>query len=142
MGGLDGWRRLGSVLLLVTLVGPGTAGAQKRTGGPEAVVTGRVVAHDGGRPLPGVEVGIEGTSLRTTTDEDGAFELDPVPVGSRVLWARAMGYEARSDSLDVQRGILLYLTLTLATDPVEIAELTVVARSPVLSKHGFYQRQE
>ncbi len=38
-----------------------------------------------GEPLAGITISVEGTSLGTTTGEDGAFALGKVPAGTYVL---------------------------------------------------------
>jgi hypothetical protein len=109
---------------------------------PDGVVTGTVMDGDTERPLEGVEVGLFGTPLRAITDDEGRFRLPGVSGGSYMLWARRIGYQERSDSLRVPPRAMVDVTVVLSTDPIELEEIVVVVRSPVLDGHGFYSRQE
>ncbi len=92
---------------------------------PSAVgrsLSGKVI-DEGGAPMRGVAVRFEAStkesSPRTTTDDDGAFQLDAAPAASGVLVASRAGYvSARLDvTADGDRG---GLTLTLAkAQPLE-----------------------
>jgi TonB-linked SusC/RagA family outer membrane protein len=55
-------------------------------------VAGRVTDQDTQRPLVGVQVSAEGTSLRTTTDADGRYTLRGLPSGTYTLSAQIIGY--------------------------------------------------
>jgi TonB-linked SusC/RagA family outer membrane protein len=79
-------------------------------------VTGAVTDSASHRPLPGVQIRIEGTALRAVTDDSGRFRISGVPVGDHTLTARRLGY-----SLGRQR-------LAVTTDKESLADfvLTVV----------------
>ncbi len=62
-----------------------SAHAQNRT------ITGTVVAQDDGLPIPGVSVGIKGTSIGTQTSADGKYSLS-VPSGATTLSFSFIGY--------------------------------------------------
>jgi len=132
-----------TVAATLTLGGwvPGDAFAQ-RGRPPDGVVTGQVREAGTEQTLEGVEVGLEGTSLRTVTDHEGKFRLAGVAGGSYRLWARRIGYQERSDSLRVPPRALVDVTIVLSTAPIELEGLVVTVRSPVLARHGFYARQE
>jgi hypothetical protein len=57
----------------------------------EANVRGRVVGTDG-RPIAGVEVQVQGTTLSTRSEVDGRFALVDAPGGSSTLTFRRVGY--------------------------------------------------
>jgi TonB-linked SusC/RagA family outer membrane protein len=54
-------------------------------------ITGTVVAQDDGLPVPGVSVGVKGTSIGTQTSADGKYSL-PVPSGATTLSFSFIGY--------------------------------------------------
>lgn len=118
------------------------ATAAQRGRPPDGVVTGQVLDAGTEQALEGVEVGLEGTELRTVTDDEGRFRLAGVAGGSYRLWSRRIGYQARSDSLRVPPRALVDVTVVMSTDPIELEELVVTVRSPVLARNGFYSRQE
>jgi hypothetical protein len=132
---------LAAALLLLSALAAGALEAQQVRGGPEGVIVGRILDGPDGSPLEGVEVGLNSARILAVTDQNGRFRLDPVPEGDHVLWARRIGYAERADSVSVPDRVLLDITMTLSTDPIELDELVVVVRSPVLEKHGFYARQ-
>ena len=80
----------------------------------QRTVTGSVTDANTGDLLPGVTVALEGTDQGTTTDLDGAFELD-LPSGPATLIFRFVGYR----------------TVTLAVQPNE-SVLTVRMRESVM----------
>ncbi len=131
-----------AVALTMVAWPPEEAEAQRGGRPPDGVVTGLVVDADTQRPLEGAEVGLAGTELRAVTDDEGRFRLAGVAGGSYTLWARRLGYLERSDSLRVPPRALVDVTVAMSTDPIELEELVVVVRSPVLARHGFYTRQE
>jgi hypothetical protein len=75
--------RVRTALLLI--LAPGTAAGQ--------VITGTVRADSSLRPIPGVEVLIEGRNRQTTTDDQGRFALSS-PSGNQVVLFRLVGYQA------------------------------------------------
>jgi hypothetical protein len=58
----------------------------------QAVVTGTVREDSSGRPLPRIEVILEGTSRRASTDDAGRYSFPSIPRGSHTLLFRAIGF--------------------------------------------------
>jgi hypothetical protein len=114
---------LAAALLLLSALAAGALEAQQVRGGPEGVIVGRILDGPDGSPLEGVEVGLNSARILAVTDQNG------------------IGYAERADSVSVPDRVLLDITMALSTDPIELDELVVVVRSPVLEKHGFYARQ-
>lgn len=128
------------VLLFLLLPVRGDAQERERRGGSS--VRGHVLSEETGRPIPDVEITLEGDSVRVFTDGEGAFRFAGVPAGDHVLRARHLGYEDRSASLTVPFASIVEITLTLTTEPIELGEIEVVVRSPLLARAGFYERQK
>jgi hypothetical protein len=55
-------------------------------------ITGIVRDAASGKPLPGVQVSVEGTGLSAMANDDGRFALSGLPLGTQVLVARKVGY--------------------------------------------------
>lgn len=74
--------RVRTAVLLLLL--PGSAAGQ--------VITGTVRADSSQRPIPSVEVLIEGKNRQTTTDDQGRYSLSS-PTGNQVVLFRLVGYQ-------------------------------------------------
>src|SRR5262245_5890911 len=81
---------IGFALCLVAL--PVSANAQ--------AVTGKVT-DAAGVPLVSVGVSIDGTTLGATTRDDGTYRITGIPVGSRVVIARRVGYTPQRHAVTV-----------------------------------------
>lgn len=126
---------------LVALLGAEAVGAQQRAA-PQGILQGRVLDQESGRSVRAAEIALEGTGFSAVTDDRGEFRIDPVRAGVHILVTRRIGYEERSDTLEIPAGALVDVTVELSTDPVELEGLDVVIRSVVLERHGFYAREE
>ncbi|MEM8485916.1 MAG: carboxypeptidase-like regulatory domain-containing protein [Bacteroidota bacterium] len=60
---------------------------------PAAVITGTVVDAETGTPLAGAHVFIAESMIGTTTDGDGRYRLERVPLGAHRLYASIIGFE-------------------------------------------------
>jgi len=67
------------------------------------LVVGTVIDDDSGDPLMGVDVAIEGSQQRTTTDEMGAFRVN-APAGALTLNFSVFGYGDVSENYEVVAG--------------------------------------
>ena len=101
---------LAAMLLLVT-----HAEAQQRT------VSGTVTSQDGGEALAGVSVTVEGTTLGTTTNEQGNFSLN-VPSNTKKLVFSSQGYT--SQVVAIGSGSM---TVSLAADIQQLTDVVVTA---------------
>lgn len=98
--------RLGPALLalffvLVSL--QGTAAAKGETG----LVQGRVIDVLAAQPLAGATVAVQGTSIETVTDRDGAYRLTAVPTGVQVLVVTYLGRREQQIELRIEAGAIL-----------------------------------
>jgi protocatechuate 3,4-dioxygenase beta subunit len=93
----------GAALVLAALTAwPMTTSGQVRDARPAAqtgtaVIRGRVVAADGGRPLRRVQIrvtapGLAGPPQTASTDEDGRYELTTLPAGRYTISATRAGF--------------------------------------------------
>lgn len=88
----------------------------------ESIVTGRVTGAADGMPLPGVSVIVKATTIGTSTDADGNYQIR-VPGNNAVLVFRFLGYENR----EVQVGNQSVINVSLNTDTKQLSEVVVTA---------------
>ena len=88
-------RKYGTIFSLLMLW-TGAAIAQP-TG--HATLTGTVFDSDDGEPLPGVHVFIASSMIGTTTDAEGTFRLDRVPLGAHRLVVSMIGFEPATQDI-------------------------------------------
>jgi hypothetical protein len=89
-------------------------------------MAGIVRVDSSGKPLPGVEVLIEGTILKTTTGENGRYLLSGVPAGQWRVLFRLVGH------LPVRVGVQLAADDTTRVNAVLIPSTTVL--DPIIVK--------
>jgi TonB-dependent receptor len=110
------------LLLLGFMVGHGV-GAQD-TGG----LTGTVLESWDGTTLPAVTVTVRGTTLATTTDGQGRYQLEGVPVGMQVVRFSKSGYAAAVvTEVQVLPGQRTTVNGTLRPEFYELEEYEVTA---------------
>jgi hypothetical protein len=105
------------------------------------------VTDTAGKPLPGAEVQIMGTSLRGNTDDDGRVALLAVPTGKAILKVRRLGFAELTIPLSITPGSMPEARYKLMPLPVLSK---VVVRSSELKPDryaktqrfdGFYRRR-
>ncbi|MHB1864008.1 MAG: TonB family protein [Gemmatimonadaceae bacterium] len=85
------------------------------------------VRDSAGHPVVGADVAV-GPEIRTRTDSSGVFELRNVPVGSRVLLVRRVGYAPLTSFWDVGDSPLV-LDLRVHAFPTVLPAVHVTARA-------------
>ncbi|UCC73868.1 MAG: carboxypeptidase-like regulatory domain-containing protein [Gemmatimonadota bacterium] len=111
---------------------------------PPARVVGTVVADESGEPIEAVSVRLLAavTQLGGLTDGRGVFAFPRVAPGVYELLVEHLGYEVRSDSIEVVSGEVHAFEVRLKMQPIELEPLIVTVRrwyvSPLL--WGFYDR--
>jgi len=112
------------VLHLCTLLLPLLAAAQSR---PTATLEGRVVAADTGEPLEDAHVFIATSMIGTTTDSNGKYRLDNVPLGAQRLYVSMLGFEPALRDLLLREARVLSFDFELAPTVLEAGEIVVEA---------------
>ena len=98
--------------------------------GQRGSLTGTVLSGEDDRPLVGVNVFLDGTSLGASSDRDGRFEITAVPVGSYVLVASQIGYrQVRRDVVVTETGPGP-LTLRMFEESIPLGEVVAEADRP------------
>ncbi|MEX2154663.1 MAG: carboxypeptidase regulatory-like domain-containing protein [Gemmatimonadaceae bacterium] len=86
-----------------------------------AVLSGFVLSDVNGQPIADVEVAIPELSKNVFTSDRGAFRIDDIPAGTRLVVARKIGYKELTTSIafagtqTVERSLLLSGVATLDT---------------------------
>jgi len=114
--------RLTLISLLALAITAPPANAQL----PQGSVRGTVTDQNSRDPLPGVIVLVVGTTLGTSTDQEGRFILQAVPAGLYALEFRLVGYENRlKTDIQVSPGRVTVVSAGLNERIVEAEGVTV-----------------
>jgi TonB-dependent receptor len=108
-----------SILLRVALGLAAASSALQAQG----VVTG-TVSDPTGRPLSGVLVQIDGTSIRAAT-ANGVYRAVNVPAGSRTVTFRYIGYQLQTKTVTVENGRTAVLDVKLTEAVTSLTAVTV-----------------
>ena len=93
-------------------------------------VRGTVTETDSKLPLIGATVTIPGSSpfIGTTTDINGSFRLEKIPIGRIALEISYIGYESRTISnLEVNSGKEIVLDLNMQESAIKVGEVAIIA---------------
>ena len=90
-------------------------------------IAGQVADAASGRPLPGAQVAVEGTTHLTLTNEMGRYQLQSVPAGPRTVTIELIGYTVQRRQVTVTPGRTTVLDVvmvprTLSTDELVVGE--------------------
>lgn len=87
-------------------------------------VKGEVTDVDDGLPLPGVNVGVAGTSIGTVTDLNGNYELT-VPEDATALTFSFVGLQSREVPLPRKNEVQAELNVEMEPDVTQLSEVVV-----------------
>lgn len=98
------------------------------------VIKGTTLDAETKEHIPFAAVYFNGTLAGTTSDEDGAFELDITRFATKPLTIRAMGYETRVlESIQADESLKIYLTPKL----FEIEEVKVQTKNLTKKRNSY-----
>ena len=80
-------------------------------------IRGRV-ADAQGAPLPRAGVSVDAIGVRTTTDEQGSYEIRGVPAGTHTLRVRLLGYVPQSVQVTVSETQPTRRDFSLVVQPI------------------------
>jgi len=92
-------------------------------------VSGRVVSKATGKPIPYASVYFNNTTIGTTTDPDGRFELSEVPSGKSRLVVSCIGFATFAEIIDIQ-GISKEVNIALTPRPQLLKDVDVLPFDP------------
>ncbi|MBN2091442.1 TonB-dependent receptor [candidate division KSB1 bacterium] len=92
-----------------------------------AQLKGTVKSSETSEPLPGVNIIVVGTVLGTTTDLEGVFTLNKIPVGTYQIKATMMGFKPQIKSVTTILNQAVILDFKLDETVIETPALVVTA---------------
>ena len=98
--------------------------AQKKRS--DANIIGHVV-NEQGEHLPFAHISIKGTTIGTTTDETGHYQLINMPPGKRLITAKYLGYRPKSKEVYIEEDKTLELKFVLQADLLGMEQIVVTA---------------
>lgn len=112
--------------------GPDVLQAPQRNG----TIVGVVSDSRGQRPLPGVQVFLEGTGIGGLTNQQGRFTMANVPAGEVTLTAQLIGYSSFSEVLQVNSGETLSLNIELRQRALDLGEIVVTGTAAATERRS------
>ena len=95
---------------------------------PLATLTGTVTDDSTGVPLAGAHVFVASSMQGTTTDDQGRYRIEGVPIGALRLYATTLGYEPEAKDVVLREGGLQLFHFKLKRTALELPEVTVEAK--------------
>src|SRR5690606_30226145 len=88
-------------------------------------ISGRVTDANNNEPIVGVNVVIPTLNIGAVSDIDGNYSIANVPVGTRVVVARFLGYQMIRREVTVAANSTLTLDFSLVEESIGLSELVV-----------------
>ncbi len=89
----------------------------------DATLSGNIVS--GGKPVPFASVFIDKTTLGTSTNDDGNYYLNNLPIGEIIVKVQAIGYISAFKKIDVQPREKIELNFELREDVMGLEEIVI-----------------
>lgn len=94
---------------------------------PTGMITGFITDKNTQEKIPGVVVQLENTTLATTSDINGYYRLEKIPVGSYNLKASILGYQPSTRfNINVTSGNIQVIDVALETESKLLKEINIV----------------
>ena len=90
-----------------------------------ANITGHITDKATGEPIPHVAVQVLGTMIVSVTNAEGYYHLEDLPLGKQTIEARATGYHAERQTVEVEKNARLTTDFVLKTDEISLDEVVV-----------------
>lgn len=111
----------------------------------QAVLAGTVREDGTGRPLPGVQVLLEGSKRQGESGADGKYLLGDLPAGARVVLFRAVGFRPLRVRVTLLKGDTTVSDALMVREGVRLDSIVVTGTQPrprgVGSREGFEERR-
>jgi TonB-dependent receptor len=93
-------------------------------------VAGSIIDSETGEPIPGATIFLEKTTMGTSSDLDGHFAINRVPVGEYTLAVSMIGYaKTFVNSVIVTENGIAKVSLSLKSDAIAVDNIVVEAKS-------------
>lgn len=101
---------------------------------PRGHLSGKVTSYETEEPLPGANITIIGTDIKTSTDQNGEFILKNIPAETYEVEASLIGYlKSKRSKVEVKPEQTTYLLFKLRYSPLILEkEILVVGERPIL----------
>ncbi|MBD1397135.1 TonB-dependent receptor [Pontibacter sp. JH31] len=83
------------------------------------------VVRTGESPVAFASIGIAGTTIGATADENGRFVLEQIPAGTHQLNVSAVGYRPQEKTVSVKAGEVTTVSITLQAQDARLREVVV-----------------
>lgn len=90
-----------------------------------ASVAGVVTDNFGGNPMFGVAARLVGTNHFTVSNQTGQFRFPSVLPGEYLLELTHLGYETRTDTVQVLSDVAMTVSAVMSTEPIQLAPIVV-----------------
>jgi outer membrane receptor for ferrienterochelin and colicins len=100
----------------------------------DANIFGHVVCINCDEHLSFATISIKGTTIGTSTDETGHYQLINLPAGKHILIADYMGYKPKEVEVVIQKGKTLEINFELEEDALGLDEVVVSANRSELKR--------
>ncbi len=85
------------------------------------------ITDENNQPIPGINVGIVGTTLGDATGPDGKFLIEQIPANDYQISVSAIGFEKVRRSVTIKGNETLELNITLQKNTLGLSEIVVSA---------------
>jgi iron complex outermembrane recepter protein len=79
--------------------------------------------------LVGASVTLQNTNYGTSTDSEGNFQIDKLPVGKYIIVVSSIGFSAASKEVEILAAKDLYVKLELEENQTVLAEVSVIGNN-------------
>ena len=117
------------IFVFVISISLSTGGAANE---PGLILKGKVISADNKAPVPFITLMIENTNIGVSTDENGEFQLNNLPIESSRILVRGMGYQTTRMEIDPNNMEDLYLEIIVPPSIYTLNEVIFTA-SPTAS---------
>ena len=111
--------------LIATLMAGAIALLPRAGHAQTATVSGRVVDAQSGAPVPTAQVIIVGTTIGSAVDNEGRFRLTNVPISSRQIRVRGIGYSPTTVALNLTAGATADLRITVSASATALDAMVI-----------------
>lgn len=113
-----------------------------RVDSPHSLLEGRVIDDRSNQPVAGAEVRLETVPNVQITNAEGAFGFGRIPPGTYAVEIKHIAFITVLDTLEVDLSTSVAATIRVAQGVIPLAPITVLVRSLVLERAGFYERRD
>lgn len=93
----------------------------------DAHIVGHVIDATTGEHVPGVSLFIKGTTIGTVTDQTGHYRLMDMPLGTKTLVMKAVGYKTQEKEIALKKGTTQEVNFFLEEDIAALDAVVVSA---------------